>query len=118
MKQLIFRAILLLAGLVPFSLYAQETEREREDRYTRRLQRYERFWQKMTPRYTKVQFAGSMGLLSFGTGWNYGRDHWETDVLLGFVPKYTTGHAKVTLTLKQNYIPWHIPLNEKFTIEP
>ena len=38
----------------------------------------------LIPTHTKIQFAGNMGLLSFGTGWDYGRrNQWETDVFFG-----------------------------------
>ena len=57
-----------------------------------------------------------MGLLSFGTGWDYGkRNQWETDLLLGFIPKYSSKKAKVTMTLKQNYMPWSINLGKGFS---
>ena len=60
-----------------------------------------------------------MGLLSFGTGWDYGKNNQrETEVFLGFVPKYDTEHTKITLTLKQNFIPWEIDLKRNFSIEP
>jgi len=59
-----------------------------------------------------------MGILSLGTGWNYGNDHWETDVFLGLVPKNADRHAMATFTFKQNYIPWKINLNEKLSLEP
>lgn len=92
--------------------------RAQEDFYTRRVERYASAWQKLIPRYTKLQFAGSMGMFSFGPGWNYGKNHWETDLLLGFVPRNTDKHAMATITLKQNYIPWHIPVGNRFEIEP
>ena len=67
----------------------------------------------------KIQYAGNMGLLSFGTGWDYGkRNQWETDLLLGFIPKYSSKKAKVTMTLKQNYMPWSINLGKGFSTEP
>lgn len=75
-------------------------------------------WQKMIPRYTKIQYAGSMGAVALGTGWNYGRNHWETDVWLGYVPKYSDKHAMITFTLKQHYIPWNIELGDKFRLSP
>ena len=56
---------------------------------------------------------------SFGTGWDYGkRNQWETDVLLGFIPKYSSKKAKVTMTLKQNYMPWSINIGKGFSTEP
>ncbi len=92
--------------------------RAQDDFYARRVERYASAWQKLIPRYTKLQFAGSMGMFSLGPGWNYGKNHWETDLLLGFVPRNTDEHAMATITLKQNYIPWHIPLGSRFRIEP
>ena len=103
MKWSIFK-LLLLTCVFPLTLHAQE------DKYTKRVQRYENAWQRVIPRYTKVQFAGSMAMLSVGTGWNYYRNHWETDMLLGIVPRNANDHANVTFTLKQNYFPWNIDL--------
>lgn len=79
---------------------------------------YSKFWNSLRPRYIKGQFAGSIGMLSVGTGWNYYKGHWETDVLMGLVPRHSDRHAMVTLTLKQNYLPWKIPVNEHFDLEP
>lgn len=98
--------------LFPAVLLAQD------DPYDKRVMRYKEIWSKMIPRYSKAQFAGSMGMLSIGGGWNYGKDHWETDVLLGLVPRNADRHAMVTLTLKQNYIPWRVSMNENISFEP
>ena len=58
-------------------------------------------------------------LPSFGTGWDYGkRNQWETDILLGFIPKYSSKKTKVTMTLKQNYMPWSINIGKGFSTEP
>lgn len=77
-------------------------------------------WNMLIPRYSKIQFAGSMGLISIGTGWDYGKNkQWETDLLFGIVPRYSTKKVKVTMTLKQNFIPWSIKLkNENFSFKP
>ena len=89
-------------------------------RYDRRVHRYRKHWNALIPTHIKVQYAGNMGLLSFGTGWDYGRrNQWETDVYLGFVPKYHSDKAKATFTLKQNYLPWSFQIKESpFSIEP
>lgn len=42
----------------------------------------------------------------------------ETDLLLGFIPRYSSKHFKMTMTLKQNYIPWSIWLGKDFSLEP
>ena len=106
MKLSIFKwtiVFLFLAG----TLQAQEVIEE-DMRYKKRVEKYISRWEKLIPRYTKFQFAGSMGMLSLGTGWNYYRNHWETDVYLGIVPRNSDRHAMATLTLKQNYYPWNI----------
>lgn len=113
MKSLLIKPILFFALFLSSARPAQA-----EDPYTKRIERYTSTWDKLIPRYTKLQFAGSMGMLSVGPGWNYGKDHWETDFLVGLVPKNADRHAMATITLKQNYIPWRIPLGERFHIEP
>ena len=81
MKWSIFK-LLLLTCVFPLTLHAQE------DKYTKRVQRYENAWQR------------------------------ETDMLLGIVPRNANDHANVTFTLKQNYFPWNIDLGEKVSFEP
>lgn len=84
-----------------------------------RVNQYRAGWMKITPKFVKAQFAGSMGLISVGVGWNYGRkNQWETDMLMGYLPKFNTNKHKVTFTLKQNYIPWKWKLNKTFSVDP
>lgn len=88
-------------------------------RYEKHAHRMRKNWERLTPSYGKIQYAGNMGLLSFGTGWDYGkRNQWETDLYFGFVPKYSSKKAKATMTLKQNYMPWNVPLGKGFSVEP
>lgn len=87
--------------------------------YDKRVHRLRKNWERIIPTHSKIQFAGNMGLLSFGTGWDYGKhNQWETDILLGFLPKYSSKKAKLTMTLKQNYMPWSIDLGKGFSTEP
>ncbi|MDH6533949.1 hypothetical protein D0T51_02955 [Parabacteroides sp. 52] len=121
---------ILFLFICPIGLSAQEQTDSVyiRSRYERRIEAYTYLWDALIPKYTKIQFAGSMGMFSFGGGWNYGKNHWETDLLLGFVPKQTSNvhsdralselNPLITFTLKQNYIPWHIPVNENITFEP
>lgn len=89
-----------------------------ETKYDKKIDRYKNNWQKLIPTHTKLQFAGSMGLLSTGIGWDYGKhNQWETDVLVGFIPHYSD-RAKATFTVKQNYMPWNINLGKNFSMEP
>lgn len=36
----------------------------------------------------------------------------------GLHPRYSSKHFKMTMTLKQNYIPWSIWLGKDFSLEP
>lgn len=75
--------------------------RRSSPRYLRRRERTFRQWMRLIPNQTILQYAGSIGLMSAGIGWHYGRhDHWETDFLIGFLPRYHSEHAKSTFTLK------------------
>ena len=78
-----------------------DISKKRSSRYDKRVHRYRKHWESLIPTHTKLQFAGNMGLLSLGTGWDYGkRNQWETDIL------------------KQNYMPWSISLGKDFAVEP
>jgi len=88
-------------------------------RYQRRLERYNKMWNKLIPKGTKLQFCGNMGLVSVGPTWIYGQKrHWETSLLVGFIEKHNAHHAEVTMTLKQDYIPWRVGLGKNVTLEP
>lgn len=77
-------------------------------------------WERLIPTHTKVQYAGGMGVMSFGAGWDYGRRcRWETDVMVGFLPRAYADKFHMTFTLRQNYIPWSIRCGGgRFSVEP
>ena len=76
-------------------------------------------WERVIPTHVKVQYAGGMGFMSAGCGWDYGRKcRWETDIFAGFLPKAYSDRTHMTFTLKQNYIPWSIRCCDRFAIEP
>lgn len=90
-----------------------------QSRHDVKLESYQSRWNKLIPTQLKGQFAGSMGMLSAGVGWDYGkRRQWETDFMMGFVPgnRYDEGH--VTMTLKQTYTPFRIHLGNDYHFEP
>lgn len=90
-----------------------------ETTYERRVQRYRAAWDALIPSHAKLQFAGSMGFLSLGFGWDYGKRHqFDADILFGFIPKYSGERVRFTLTLKQNYYPWRISLGKGFYFIP
>ncbi|MBR1712737.1 MAG: hypothetical protein IJ722_04980 [Alloprevotella sp.] len=106
-------------GAQPDSLF-QEKEAPSVSRYERRVARGRHIWSALIPRQGIVQTAGNMGLVSVGVGWNYGhRDKWETDLLLGFIPKYDSSRPKTTLTLKENFLPWRLAVGDRgWNVEP
>ena len=108
----------LLIGLCTV-LSVMNIHAEDMDRYNKRISQYQDLWTSLMPTYTKVQYAGGMGFVSCGFGWSYGKNkRWETDAFLGFIPRYSSDQSKITMTLKQNFIPWRTKLNETWTLEP
>jgi hypothetical protein len=89
-------------------------------KYEKRIYNYHKQWHNLIPTHTAIQYAGSIGAVSVGLGWDYGKqDRWETTVMLGYLPKYHSDKNKITFTLKQNYTPWSLPLkHEQLTVEP
>ena len=66
-----------------------------------------------------LQYAGSIGLFSIGTGWDYGkRKQWNTDFIVGYVPKYDFEKPIVTLTLRETYSPWSTKINTLLDYQP
>lgn len=102
-----FKYLLTLLLAIPVNLLAITDEpQEVSDtkRWDKRIHlRYEG-WERMKPTHVKMQYAGGMGVLSTGVGWDYGkRRQWETDVLLGYLPAKYASDFLLTLTVKQNY---------------
>lgn len=95
------------------------TDRIKNIGYERRLQKRENIWYKLMPDMTVLQFAGNIGMLSAGVGWDYGKvNQWETHVMIGFLPHRYNSGSYWTFTVSQKYLPWRIELNENFSIKP
>jgi len=81
--------------------------------------RWQKVWNALLPTQVTLQYAGSIGMLNAGIGWHYGRtDAFETELLVGFVPKYHSDAARVTFTAKQRFIPWHCRVAPRWSIDP
>ena len=73
----------------------------------------------LRPSHVICQSGGGMGVASVGVGWKYGpKKRWETDVIAGLVPRYDSDAAKAVLALKENFVPWSIPLPWRLTLQP
>lgn len=88
--------------------------------YERRAEKRMTRWQRMIPSHYKAQFAGSIGVASLGLGWTYGKnDQWETDMMLGYLPKFESAEGKAIFSLKESYIPWKVYIGQSgFTFKP
>lgn len=87
--------------------------------YDKRIHRYRKNWEALVPTHMVLQTCGNMGLFSVGVGWDYGKKRqWETELLIGVIPKYDSRSVKMTMTLKENYIPWSIYLKKGWSFEP
>lgn len=94
-------------------------EPHNQSRYDKRVRRYRRHWASLIPTHNIYQFAGNMGLLSAGVGWEYGkRRQWELDLLFGVLPKYNSKRTKMTMTVKGTFIPWSTYMKKGWFFEP
>ena len=88
-------------------------------KYDLRVHRYRKNWGTLIPTQFIVQVCGNMGLFSMGMGWDYGKHRqWETELLFGIIPKYDSHSVKMTMTLKENYIPWSLSLKKGWAFAP
>lgn len=103
---------LCLAWCRPLALSGQDVESRPDSartRYEKMMTRRMEAWRRLIPDHYKWQFAGSIGVVSLGTGWTYGKkQQWETDLFLGFLPKFESDRHKVVFTVKQSYVPWRL----------
>lgn len=123
MRWLIFSLLLLACPTLSLAWEAADsTAEESSTQFTRadkKAFRHENIWQGLCPTHFVMQNAGNMGVVSAGIGWDYGKKgQWETNVMLGVIPKYSSDRAKLTLTVKENYYPWRCHIDERWTFEP
>ena len=114
---------LCLAWCRPLALSGQDVESRPDSartRYEKMMTRRMEAWRRLIPDHYKWQFAGSIGVVSLGTGWTYGKkQQWETDLFLGFLPKFEGDRHKVVFTVKQSYVPWRLRVKESpWVVQP
>ncbi len=125
MKRFISSALILAFCAVTQSVKAEgDNWRTKGDtivtRHDYKAARYASHWEALIPNHMKLQYAGSIGFLSTGLGWSYGKhQRWETDLLIGFVPRLESNRAKLTFTLRECFLPWEVHLGEsRFDFKP
>lgn len=88
-------------------------------RYEQRMAKRVELWNRLIPNMLTLQYAGDIGTVSAGIGWDYGRSNqWETHLLIGLVTKQNRQKAYVTTTLRETYVPWRIRLSPLWSIRP
>lgn len=101
---------LLLIGFI-LGCAAETKAQEQADSVTQRKPRY-------IPDAAVVQFAGNMGMLSAGPGYDFAKRKLAADLLYGYVPKFDSDEAEHLLTIKGTYKPWEIKRRRDFTVIP
>ena len=129
MKLLTFKRGLVLLSFLPCSLWClasgdslsvdSSVVTMNRSKYDNRVHRYRKSWGALIPTQLVLQTCGNMGLFSFGIGWDYGKNRqWETQLLFGIIPKYDSNSVKMTMTLKENFIPWRVMFKKGWSFEP
>ena len=73
---------------------------------------------KALPDHVKLQFAGSIGFLSLGAGYETGNKKFEFDLYYGYVPESVGGVEIHTLTGKTTFLPFKESNNKSVTVSP
>lgn len=96
--------------LIVSPLWAQKSQQAEE---------VENRWMSMLPNIGVMQYAGNIGFLSVGAGWDYGKENrWETHLLFGYLPHFTFDDDAMTITVRQQLLPWQCRLSERLTVTP
>ena len=114
--------ISLLLAIMPITTMATEKNDSASvtmSKYDRRIHRHREHWAGLIPTQVIMQYAGNMGFMSVGVGWDYGKhDQWETHLLFGYLPKADSDRGKLTMTLKQTFLPWSFSFGKGWMLEP
>lgn len=119
-KRLIISAAAAAALISAPAAAADDADSLRIARYEQRLEQRLNNWKRLIPNLMSLQYAGGIGTVSAGVGWDYGpSDNWETHVLVGYLPRKYHHDEYWTFTVRENYLPWRLGfLGEKYRIAP
>lgn len=92
--------------VLPFTLSAQDSVSTRPS------------YRWYVPDAVVLQYAGSIGFLSGGAGYNILHKKATVDILFGFLPRSLGGDDIETITLKFTAAPWKIRAGKQTTIYP
>jgi len=70
------------------------------------------------PDHSSIQYAGNIGFISVGGGYDFFNEKLGLELFYGYAPKSVAGLDIHSMTFKVNYSPWHININEKIELRP
>ena len=77
------------------------------------------FWNSLIPNLSHLQYAGDIGMISMGMGWDYGKhNQWETFLIFGITPRNHTPRTYVTMAVKEMFTPWDVKVWRHVEISP
>lgn len=86
---------------------------------TKHIEKIESKWMSLMPNIGVMQYAGNIGFMSAGIGWDYGKNNrWETHLLLGYLPHFTFDDDAATITLREQFMPCQYRRSELFSVNP
>ncbi len=86
-------------------LCAQLTEKEPE-----------RKW--YSPDYLKTQYAGNIGYISFGAGYQWWKQKAQIDFLYGYVPQFKGNATIHTFSIKNTFRLYQFKIKQKYNLSP
>lgn len=76
-----------------------------------------KFLNTITPNHINLQYAGSIGFLSLGAGYDLFNEKAELSFHVGYVPESLGGELTMA-AIKFHYKPFNIPVGDKILIKP
>ena len=70
------------------------------------------------PDYTKLQYAGNIGFMSIGAGYNWWKNIAQTDFIYGYVPESKGNTTIHTFTLKNTFGLYQFTIFQKYNLSP
>ncbi len=70
------------------------------------------------PDYYKIQYAGNIGFISIGTGYEIFNNRLQSGILFGYVPESIGNTTIYTITQKNTFLIHDFKLNKKIEISP
>lgn len=105
--------LLILAASLPTLVYPQQNE-QKDCEVKVRTKKINR----LLPDYAKVQYAGGIGYISIGLGYESKKKKFQGDFMYGYVPESVGGIDIHSVTSKLTWLPVRILHGKKVTINP